>query len=100
VSKNLYVGNLSWSTTDADLAQLFGQFGTVTKAQVMMDRETGRSRGFGFVEMSDGADAAVAATNMKEFQGRSLTVNEAKPREDRPRSGGYGGGGYGGSRRY
>jgi cold-inducible RNA-binding protein len=96
VSKNLYVGNLSWSTTDSDLAQLFGQFGTVTKAQVMMDRETGRSRGFGFVEMSDGADEAIAALNQKDFQGRPLTVNEARPREPRP--GGGGGGGYGGGR--
>jgi RNA recognition motif-containing protein len=72
------------------------------------DRETGRSRGFGFVEMADGADEAIQATNMSSFQGRNLTVNEAKPREDRPRSGsgggygggGGGGGGYGGSRRY
>jgi RNA recognition motif-containing protein len=110
VSKNLYVGNLSWSTTDSDLAQLFGQFGTVTKAQVMMDRETGRSRGFGFVEMSDGADEAIAALNQKDFQGRPLTVNEARPREPRPGGGGgygggggrggYGGGGGGGGRRY
>ena len=97
MSKNLYVGNLSWSTTDADLAQLFGQFGTVTKAQVMMDRETGRSRGFGFVEMSDGADEAIAGLNMKDFQGRPLTVNEARPREPRP-GGGGGGGGHGGGR--
>src|SRR5439155_7852532 len=68
--------------------------GTVTKAQVIMDRETGRSRGFGFVEMSSGADEAVQAMNGAEYQGRRLTVNEAKPREDRPRGGG--GGGYGG----
>jgi RNA recognition motif-containing protein len=97
-SKNLYVGNLPFSTTQADLEQLFGQYGTVTKAQVIMDRETGRSRGFGFVEMSSGADEAVAATNGAEFQGRRLTVNEAKPREERPRGGGggYGGGGRGG----
>ena len=98
MSKNLYVGNLSWSTTDADLAQLFGQFGTVTKAQVMMDRETGRSRGFAFVEMGDGADEAINAMNGAQLGGRTLTVNEAKPREDRPRSGGggYDGGGRGG----
>jgi RNA recognition motif-containing protein len=95
VSKNLYVGNLSFTTTAADLEQLFGQFGTVTKAQVMMDRETGRARGFAFVEMADGAAEAIAALNMKEFQGRALTVNEARPREERPRGGG-GGGGYGG----
>ena len=93
-SKNLYVGNLPFSTTQADLEQLFGQYGTVTKAQVISDRETGRSRGFGFVEMSSGTDEAIAALNDAEYQGRRLTVNEAKPREDRPRGGG--GGGYGG----
>jgi RNA recognition motif-containing protein len=100
-SKNLYVGNLPFDTTQADLEQLFGQYGTVTKAQVIADRETGRSRGFGFVEMSSGADEAVNALNNAEFGGRRLTVNEAKPREERPRGGGYGGGGggYGGSRR-
>src|SRR3954447_5213596 len=91
-SKNLYVGNLPFGTNEADLHQLFGQYGTVTKAQVISDRETGRSRGFGFVEMSDGADAAVSAVDGAEYQGRRLTVNEAKPREDRPRGGGYGGG--------
>ena len=94
-TKNLYVGNLPFTTTQAELEQLFGQYGTVTKAQVISDRETGRSRGFGFVEMSSGADEAVAAMNGAEYQGRRLTVNEAKPREERPRSGG-GGGGYGG----
>jgi RNA recognition motif-containing protein len=93
-TKNLYVGNLPFTTTQAELEQLFGQYGTVTKAQVISDRETGRSRGFGFVEMSSGADEAVAAMNGAEYQGRRLTVNEAKPREERPRSGG--GGGYGG----
>ena len=102
-SKNLYVGNLPFTTTEQELSQLFGQYGTVTKAQVIMDRETGRSRGFGFVEMSSGADEAVAAMNGAEFQGRRLTVNEAKPREERPRGGGggYGGGrgGYGGGGR-
>jgi cold-inducible RNA-binding protein len=95
MSKNLYVGNLSFSTTAADLETAFGQYGTVTRAQVMTDRETGRSRGFGFVEMADGADDAIAKMNGVEFQGRTLTVNEARPREERPRSGG-GGGGYGG----
>jgi RNA recognition motif-containing protein len=99
VSKKLYVGNLAFATTSDDLRDLFGEFGTVTSASVVSDRETGRSRGFGFVEMSDGGDEAIAATNMKPFQGRSLTVNEAKPREDRPRSGGQGAG-YGSSRRY
>jgi RNA recognition motif-containing protein len=92
----LYVGNLSWSATNADLEELFGQFGTVTSASIVNDRETGRSRGFAFVEMSDGAEDAIAALNNKDFQGRPLTVNEAKPREDRPRGGGYGGGGGGG----
>ncbi len=97
-TKNLYVGNLPFSTTSSDLEQLFGQYGTVTKAQVISDRDTGRSRGFGFVEMGDGAEAAVEALNNAEFQGRRLTVNEAKPREERPRGGGggYGGGGGGG----
>src|SRR5439155_11329509 len=94
MSKNLYVGNLPFSTTAADLETAFGQYGTVTRAQVMTDRETGRSRGFGFVEMADGADDAIAKMNGVEFQGRTLTVNEARPREERPRSGG--GGGYGG----
>jgi RNA recognition motif-containing protein len=107
VAKNLYVGNLPFSTTSEDLEQLFGQHGQVTRAQVMSDRETGRSRGFGFVEMGDGADAAIQALNGNQFQGRALTVNEARPREERPRSGGggsggsrggYGGGGGGGGR--
>ncbi len=94
-SKNLYVGNLPFTTTSAELEQLFSQYGTVTKAQVVTDRETGRSRGFGFIEMSNGGDEAIQQVNGAEFMGRQLTVNEAKPREDRPRSGG-GGGGYGG----
>ena len=93
-SKNLYVGNLPFTTTEQELSQLFSQYGTVTKAQVIMDRETGRSRGFGFVEMSNGADEAIQALHNAEYQGRRLTVNEAKPREERPRGGG--GGGYGG----
>ena len=90
MSKKLYVGNLAFGTTAADLEQLFGEYGTVNSAQIVTDRETGRSRGFAFVEMADGADAdaAAQATNMTSFQGRNLTVNEAKPREDRPRSGG------------
>ena len=88
MSKNLYVGNLSFETTADDLLQAFGQYGKVTRAQVVSDRETGRSRGFGFVEMSDGGDEAIAALNGAEFQGRNLTVNEAKPREERPRTGG------------
>jgi RNA recognition motif-containing protein len=105
VSKKLYVGNLAFGTTSADLEQLFGQFGKVTSASVVTDRETGQSRGFGFVEMADGADEAIKGTNLKDFQGRALTVNEAKPRESRPGGGGggrggYGGGGGGGGRRY
>ena len=95
MTKNLYVGNLPYTTTAADLQEAFARFGTVTRAQIITDRETGRSRGFGFVEMSDGADEAVAQMNGAMFQGRALTVNEAKPREERPRNGG-GGGGYGG----
>ena len=95
MSKNLYVGNLPFQTTTADLEALFGQFGQVTKAQVMSDRETGRSRGFGFVEMSSGAEEAINSLHGKDYNGRTLTVNEARPREERPRSGG-GGGGYGG----
>ena len=92
--KNLYVGNLPFSTTSDDLVALFGEHGTVQRAQVVNDRETGRSRGFAFVEMTDGAENAINALNGADFQGRTLTVNEAKPRE--PRSGGGGGGGYGG----
>jgi RNA recognition motif-containing protein len=88
MSKNLYVGNLSFQTTADDLREAFAQYGTVTSAQVVADRETGRSRGFGFVEMSDGGDTAVSSMNGAMFQGRTLTVNEAKPRE--PRTGGFG----------
>ena len=95
MAKNLYVGNLPFQTTNADLEQLFGQYGQVTKAQIITDRETGRSRGFAFVEMGDGAEAAIQALHDTEYQGRRMTVNEAKPREERPRGGG-GGGGYGG----
>lgn len=96
MSKNLYVGNLPYGTTSDDLREAFEEFGTVSRVQIITDRETGRSRGFGFVEMDDGAEAAVDAMNGKEFQGRTLTVNEARPREDRrggaPRASG---GGYG-----
>ncbi len=94
MSKNLYVGNLPFNTTDDELRQAFSQYGNVVKAQVIMDRETGRSRGFGFVEMGDGAEEAINAMNGAQFGGRTLTVNEAKPRESRPVGGG--GGGYGG----
>ena len=86
MSKNLYVGNLSFQTTADDLREVFGQHGAVTAAQVIADRETGRSRGFGFVEMADGADQAIEALNGAMFQGRPLTVNDARPRE--PRAGG------------
>ncbi|MFL5341388.1 MAG: RNA recognition motif domain-containing protein [Gemmataceae bacterium] len=96
MSKNLYVGNLAFSTTADDLREAFASFGAVTSAQVVMDRETGRSRGFAFVEMADGGDQAIQNMNGAQFQGRALTVNEAKPREERPRSGG---GGFGGARR-
>lgn len=95
--KNLYVGNLPFNTTSDDLREAFAQFGNVTRVQVVTDRETGRSRGFGFVEMEEGADDAVAKMNGVEFQGRTLTVNEARPREQRTGGGGgYGGGGGGG----
>ncbi len=102
VGKNLYVGNMSFSTTEDQLREVFSQYGTVTKVQLIMDRETGRPRGFAFVEMSDGADQAIAALNGTQLDGRALTVNEAKPREDRGGGGGGGrsggGGGYGGGR--
>jgi RNA recognition motif-containing protein len=124
MAKNIYVGNLVWETTPDDLLALFQEYGQVARAQVITDKETGRSRGFGFVEMNDDteAQAAIDALNGQDFRGRALTVNEAKPREDRGgygggrsggygggRSGGYGGGGsssggsrggYGGGRRY
>jgi RNA recognition motif-containing protein len=99
MSKKLYVGNISFQTTSDELVQVFGQYGTVTSAQIVTDRETGRSRGFAFVEMADGADEAIAAMNGALVGGRTLTVNEARPREERPRGGGgYGGGGGGGGR--
>ena len=93
--KNLYVGNLPFTTTEDDLKQLFGQYGGVAKVQIIKDRDTRRSRGFAFVEMTDGVEAAVEGTNGLDYGGRRLTVNEARPRDERPRSGG-GGGGYGG----
>jgi RNA recognition motif-containing protein len=86
MSKNLYVGNLPFSTTSDDLRDAFGQYGTVSRAQVVSDRETGRSRGFGFVEMETGGEAAIEGLNGAEFGGRTLTVNEARPREPRARS--------------
>ena len=97
MSMKLYVGNLSFQTSSSDLQELFAQAGTVESASVVEDRDTGRSRGFGFVEMSskEEGEAAIAQLNGKEVGGRNLTVNEAKPREDR-RPGGGGGGGRGG----
>src|SRR4051812_1899632 len=95
MSKNIYVGNLSFDATAADLETVFAQHGTVQRAQVVNDRETGRSRGFGFVEMSEGGDAAIAALNGTELGGRTLTVNEAKPREQRAGSGGGSRSGFG-----
>ena len=92
MSKNIYVGNLPFSTTSDNLRDWFAEHGTVTRAQVATDRDTGRSRGFGFVEMSEGGEAAMAALDGAQLDGRSLKVNEAKPREDRPRSGGDRGG--------
>ncbi|MCO6459699.1 MAG: RNA-binding protein [Pirellulaceae bacterium] len=86
--KNLYVGNLSFSTTSDSLRDLFSQYGTVTSATVISDRETGRSRGFGFVEMTSGSDEAIENLNGADLDGRKLTVNEARPREDRRGSGG------------
>ena len=98
MGKKLYVGNLAYGMSDSELQQLFEPHGTVQSAQVIMDRDTGRSKGFGFVEMGSDqeAQAAIAAMNGKEVDGRALTVNEAKPREDR--GGGGGRGGYGGGR--
>ena len=101
MSMKLYVGNLSFQTSSDDLQQLFAQAGTVQSASVVEDRETGRSRGFGFVEMSskEEGQAAIAQFNGKEINGRNLTVNEAKPREDRGGRGGGGSrGGFGGNR--
>lgn len=109
MAKKLYVGNLSYDVSNSDLEQMFQAHGQVQSAQVIMDRDTGRSKGFGFVEMANDqeAQAAITALNGKESNGRALTVNEARPREDRGGGGGGGGGsrggnrgGYGGGRRY
>ncbi len=98
MGKKVYCGNLAYSVRSGDLEQLFGEFGTVVSAQVIEDRETGRSKGFGFVEMSTDQEAAAAISglNGKENDGRKLMVNEAKPREDRGGGGGGGRGGFGG----
>ena len=109
MAKKLYVGNLGFDVTDNELTDLFAQYGEVQSVQIVTDRSTGRSRGFAFVEMSEGADSAIAALNGTDFMGRSLTVNEARPRKETGggsrgpggggfRSGGGGGGGGGGRR--
>jgi len=102
MSKKLYVGGLSYTVSNRDLEQMFAAHGAVESANVIMDRDTGRSKGFGFVEMSNDqeAQAAISALHGKDVDGRSLTVNEARPREER--SGGFGGGrgGFGGGRRF
>lgn len=101
MGNKLYVGNLPYSFRDDDLQQAFSQHGTVTSAKVMMERDTGRSKGFGFVEMGDDAQAqtAINAMNGQQIGGRGLVVNEARPMEARaPRTGGFGGGGAGGGR--
>ena len=102
MSKRVYVGNLSYDTTESDLTGLFEQAGEVESVNIITDRDTGRSKGFGFVEMgSEGADKAIAQFNGSELKGRSLTVNEARPREERaPQSRGSGGGGGAGRREY
>lgn len=99
MGNKLYVGNLPYAVRDQDLEQAFGQFGAVTSAKVMMERDTGRSKGFGFVEMGSDAEAqqAIAGMNGQPLGGRNIVVNEARPMEPRPpRSGGFGGGGGGG----
>ena len=98
MGNKLYVGNLPYSVRDSDLEQAFSQFGSVTSAKVMMERDTGRSKGFGFVEMGNDAEAQAAINGMngQPLGGRSVVVNEARPMESRPRTGGYGGGGGGG----
>ena len=95
--KKLYVGNLPYSTNDAELSSMFEEFGEVTSSAVVLDRDTGRSRGFGFIEMSDdaAADEAIEKMNGQDSGGRALVVNEARPRAERPRGGGGGGGGGG-----
>jgi len=104
MGRKLYVGNLTYGVTNESLEQMFAPHGTVQSAQIIMDRDTGRSKGFGFVEMGSDqeAKAAIAAMNGKEVDGRALTVNEAKPKEERGGGGGrggYGGGGGGGGGR-
>jgi len=90
--KNLYVGNLAFSSSEEELRELFESYGAVSSVKIITDRDTGKSKGFGFVEMSSGGDEAISSLDGKDFQGRNLKVNEARPREDR-RGGGGGGGG-------
>lgn len=99
--KKLFVGSLAWGTTDDTLREFFAQFGTVASARVVTERESGRSRGFGFVEFENDAEAdkAIAEGNEKDLDGRTITVNEARPREDKPRGGGGGYGDRGGNDR-
>jgi RNA recognition motif-containing protein len=101
MAKKIYVGNLSFNTTDEDLSKLFQPYGAVGSASVIKDKFTGRSRGFGFVEMdkNEEADKAIAELNGKSVEGRALKVSEAQPREDKPRGGGFGGGSRGGGER-
>jgi RNA recognition motif-containing protein len=89
MKKKLYVGNLSFQTTETELKELFAQSGSVETVHIITDRATGQSKGFGFVEMEEGGDHAIAQLNGKEFNGRSLTVNEAKPMGSRPSGGGF-----------
>ncbi len=99
MSKNIFVGSLAWGTTSEGLEQAFAQYGVVTSAKVINDRETGRSKGFAFVEMETGGDEAIQALNGSDLDGRQIVVNEARPREERGGGGGgggRGGGGYGG----
>ena len=102
MGRKIYVGNLSYEVDSSELQQMFAPHGNVTSAEIVADKMTGRSRGFGFVEMGsdEEAQAAIAALNGQQHGGRALTVNEAKPREDRPRGGGGGGGGRGGGGGY
>ena len=93
MSKRIYVGNLPFSASDDEVRALFGEYGQVDEVNLITDRDTGRPRGFGFVEMSSGAEEAIEALHQSDMGGRSLNVNEARPRPERPRGGGYGGGG-------
>lgn len=89
MKKKLYVGNFPYETTESDLKELFGQAGSVETVRIITDRDTGRSKGFGFVEMQDGGDKAIAAINGKDFKGRALTVNEARPMSSDSRGGSF-----------